>query len=102
MLTFLTSNLFFPSAPTSVWAPDLELFVFASALDGVGTDGPASGMSMSAMIVLIAGAERELSCQRVAAAERSTIQEHYCVQMWDYLCGERSFNGQGSVEGGLV
>lgn len=49
-LTFLTSNLFFPSALTSVWAPDLELLPVVGALDGTGVEGPASGMSMSAIV----------------------------------------------------
>ena len=44
-ITFLTSNLFLPSAPVS--APDFA--VLSVPFDFAGTEGPASGMSTSAM-----------------------------------------------------
>lgn len=45
-ITFLTSNLFLPSAPVS--APDFA--DLAKVFDFAGTEGPASGMSTSAMV----------------------------------------------------
>lgn len=44
-ITFLTSNLFLPSGPVS--APDFA--DLTTLLDFAGTEGPASGMSTSAM-----------------------------------------------------
>ena len=44
-ITFLTSNLFLPSEPVS--APDFA--VLSVPFDFAGTEGPASGMSTSAM-----------------------------------------------------
>lgn len=44
-ITFLTSNLFFPSMPVS--APDFADLI--TPFDFAGTEGPASGISTSAM-----------------------------------------------------
>ena len=50
-ITFLTSNLFLPSGPMST--PDLA--DLTAPFDFAGTEGPASGMSTSAMVVVIFG-----------------------------------------------
>lgn len=47
-ITFLTSNLFLPSGPVS--APDFA--DLTTLFDFAGTEGPASGMSTSAMVNL--------------------------------------------------
>lgn len=57
LYTFFTSNLFLPSKPASTPALDA---LTAGAFDLAGAEGPASGISTSAMMVV----EKEQRLQR--------------------------------------